>query len=232
MPSPAVTSQPLPVITAQPSPQATNTAAATPTSGATQVPAPNELEASFREFARTLSGPLSGRDSAFFRDRIEPRGVVCTEDDVRLVDPEVACANVGQPFDGVPLSYWASDRGGHVSVDSILALIERLGALAISGATDQFGTSAPRAYAISFPDQSLPPEAPRLYSVVLTAIHNLPMPGGQTGPGRVALITQWEFVNGQWRLTRVLDAFRGGGDFVEPTQEGRNYLSRWERLTP
>jgi hypothetical protein len=144
----------------------------------------------------------------------------------------LGCQRIGQEFEGVRLSVWSSDRGDYVTVDEASALIESMWSQAVPGASDQFGDSMARAYAVSFPNPSLPPQAPKLYSVVVTAIHNQPVGNFQTAPRRVSWLMHWQPVDGQWRLTGLMEG--GGLNFVEPTEEGRLYapLYGWERLQP
>jgi hypothetical protein len=229
--------------TATPSPTQQTPVSATvaPTSMPAATAAPSvtpiteNLERSFREFARSLSGPLNQKDAGFFRSRLQTRHVVCGPLDVNRMGEGLGCQMVGQEFDGVSLSVWRSDRGDYVTVPQAMALIESLWSQAVPGASDQFGDSMARPYAVNFPDLSMPPEAPRLYTVVLTAIHNQPIGGFQNAPRRANLLMHWQLVDGQWRLAGLMDNFSFGTlgqDFLEPTQEGRNYLQRWERLTP
>jgi hypothetical protein len=201
------------------------------TSLATQTAA--EIASSFREFARSLNGPLSRQDSSFFRSRIQTKHVVCMAQEFHRLGPGIGCQRAGQEFDGIQLSYYSSDIGGAAPVNTAIALIERLWSEAVPGATDQFGDSSARAFALSFPDLSLPAEAPRKYVVVFTAIHDQVVgSGGQTALRRASLVTYWEMLDGQWRLTALLDAFGLGQDFVEPSQDVRRFLGSWERLSP
>ena len=192
-----------------------------------------EIASSFRDFARSLNGPLSRKDSSFFRTRVQTKHVVCTAEEFHRAAPDIGCKRAGQEFDGIDIGYYSSDIGGAVPVDAAVALIERLWSEAVPGATDQFGDSSARAYAVILPDSSLPPEAPRRYAVVLTAIHNqLVGGGGQTAPRRASLVTYWQMLNGQWRLTNLMEAFGLGQDLVEPSQDAKRLFGNWERLSP
>jgi hypothetical protein len=213
-------------------PLATASLTSAPSATATPI---NPSEA-FRQFARSLAVPLNQKDAGFFRSRLQTRQVVCTILDVGRMGEGLGCQRVGQEFDGVLFSFWRSDRGDYVTVDQAIAAIESLWLKAVPGVSDQFGDSMARPYAVTFPDPSLPPETPKLYTVVLTAIHDQPIGNFQTAPRRATLLMFWQLVDGQWRLWGLMNAFGYSGslDFLEPTQDGRQYMNMnsWERLGP
>jgi hypothetical protein len=186
---------------------------------------------SFRAFARSLETPLEHWDLEFFRARLRSTPITCTERDIARV-PAGGCARAGDQFEGVTFVVWRSDSGGWITPPAAVEAIETFWLKAVRAASDPYGDGRARPYAVSFPHTALAPDSPRLYTAILTALHNQRQPGGGEAPARASLLTHWELVEGEWRLTGLTHAFVLGIDFVEPTAEGRSFLRSWERLEP
>lgn len=204
---------------------ATATTAPAPTATMPAVPV-MPVSSSFRDFAHRIEGALQAHDSGFFREAALTERVLCGA--ARVQRPETGCMTVGQEFDGLALSVWRSDAGGIAPLDEVVATIERLWAERLAGRGDDYGDAGPHVYALGT-RFALRPATPALHVAVLTAIVQ------ERGvPRRVAVVTFWHEVEGDWRYTHVLTAFVRGEEFLGTDGPGvkSGWMAAWERFDP
>ncbi len=197
-------------------PALTATVAATPAPTATAAAA-TALDESFRAFATEIDAATRAGDVAFFMERLTTEPVVCTEEMVRDRYAGPACAADGERFAGFTIGKWRGS-GAVVPVATVESLLDEafFGAV-VQQASDEFGSGAPRVYAINMSGGR--------YSAILTAIHG-------ANRVRMAIVTEWERLGADWRMTHIVMALGSGRDFLQPDEAVRSYYPQWERFAP
>ncbi|MCC6387434.1 MAG: hypothetical protein IT302_08635 [Dehalococcoidia bacterium] len=188
------------------------------TSTPTQAPGVSD---EFRRFVPEIEAAVDAWDLSFFEDRAETTRHVCGETDQGRAGD---LCEKGEEYDGLEVWHWPSDAGGPVPIDAVIEIIDDLRMRAVEGASDEFGGAPPVAYAIG--RTNLPQGES---AVVLTAIVT-PAAGSGLGtePRRVAIVTHWTTIDGEWRLTHLLRADASGRDLLAP----QNGWATWEVLRP
>lgn len=186
-----------------------------------QPPQPADL---FIEFAKELDSALRATDAGFLAARLLSHPVECQQSDVpqRLGGPQ--CNYVGETFQGFGVGRWRSE-GGIVPVDGVEDQLAYFITAARPSEKDAYGSGAPSVYAIDI-------ESNR-WVAIITAI--IVAPTGIAGRDliRVALGTNWVLVDGQWRMTSVMNNYFFASEFLDPSPEVRTGLyPGWRRFTP
>jgi hypothetical protein len=215
--TPASPETPALVATPTPTPEPTATTPTVPVMA---------VSPSFRDFAHAIEKALQSNDASFFREAALTERVVCGPDDIQ--QPGTGCTMVGQEFDGLGLSYWRSDAGGIAPLENVVTTIERLWTESMTGGSDAYGDAGPHVYALG--TRPALPGTPPLHVAVLTAM--IEGRGGAEGQPRVAVVTFWHEVEGEWRYPQVLAAFVLGEEFLEAGGLGveSGWMATWERF--
>ena len=193
---------------------------------ATTTTAPSIEEEAFRRFLPAIQEALRVGDSDFFRVRAVGAQGRC--DSVDVAKPErTVCSEIGDPFLGIGLAFWRSDEAGLVPLGEALAMIARLSAEAVPGASDEYGGAAACVYAIG---TKLGAAGPQFEAVLTAMIERRPGDLTDEDRSRAVLLTQWRQIDDDWRLVSLLNAFVLGSDFLRPTAAGRGYIGAWERV--
>ena len=213
----------------QPTTTTARTAASTPTAAATAAAtAPADAEQpgaeGFRGFAADLDAAVRAADAAFINERLRTRQVVCTEEDVTATPGGPNCSFPGETFEGFEMSAWRSE-GRTVNVSAVEQhLSDRFFAVALPAETDEFGDGRPQVYAINASGDT--------YAALLTAIIERPPDFAGEGPLRVAIHTAWQYEDGRWLMTRLMNAYVLAEEFLRPDDVVSSYYPNWERFTP
>jgi hypothetical protein len=196
-------------------------------------PADSPIPLAFRSFAciidTVLQKPATDPQAlAFFREAALTIPVVCTADNTQPRGAGgPACTSVGEQFAGFPSSNWRSS-GGLIPVDRAIATLSRLWTETVPGATDAYGASGARMYAIGMRNSS---DGPHPASVI-TAIIKRPPEFAGSGPLRVAMVLEWREEGGAWRLVSLTNAFVLAEEWLEPAEEVRQQMPSWQRFGP
>lgn len=204
-----------------PSPTNTQTSEPTASEGtSTPTQAPGVSD-EFRRFVPEIEAAVDAWDLSFFEERAETTRHVCGETDQGRAGD--LCES-GEEYDGIEVWRWPSDAGGPVPLDAMIDIIDNLRVRAVEGASDEIGGASPVAYAIG--RTNLPQGES---AVVLTAIVTPDAGSGLgTEPRRVAIVTHWTTIDGEWRLTHLLRADASGRDLLA----AENGWATWEILRP
>lgn len=173
---------------------------------------PAEDPATFRAFVELVDSRLQSGDVSLLTERMVTERVVCRAEDITPeVGNEYQCQQVGQTYDGFDWGAWGS-HGIVLPVDKAVAMIDQLPLDVVNDASDRFGNSSLRVYAINGGEWK---------TTVLTAIIERPPEFAGTGPLRVALAAEWIYQDDRWLLERITTAWILAEDFLEPSDEVR-----------
>ena len=183
---------------------------------------PAEDPATFRAFVELVDSRLQSGDVSLLTERMVTERVVCRAEDITPeVGNEYQCQQVGQTYDGFDWGAWGS-HGIVLPVDKAVAMIDQLPLDVVNDASDRFGNSSLRVYAINDGEWK---------TTVLTAIIERPPEFAGTGPLRVALAAEWIYQDDRWLLERITTAWVLAEDFLEPSDEVRAAMfPDWEHF--
>lgn len=183
---------------------------------------PAEDPATFRAFVELVDSRLQSGDVSLLTERMVTERVVCRAEDITPeVGNEYPCDQVGQTYDGFDWGAWGS-HGIVLPVDEAVGIIDQLPLDVVDDASDRFGNSSLRVYAINDGEWK---------TTVLTAIIERPPEFAGTGPLRVALAAEWIYQDDRWLLERITTAWVLAEDFLEPSDEVRAAMfPDWEHF--
>ena len=203
---------------------ATKGVADTPTAGAAGTPsALNEQpgDDGFRAFARKFDTVVRRDDVAFIRLRMRTTPVDCTGPDINTPGGP-SCDYPGQRYDGIGVAHWRSEGG----IGPANAVLDQFGGIsdnALPTEKDQFGDGAPQVYALNVD--------PKNYVAIVTAIVQRPSNFSGSGPLRIAIGTNWEYVDGAWQMTGVMYGYVLGEELLQPPSAvPESPYPKWERF--
>ena len=182
---------------------------------------PAEDPATFPAFVELLDSRLWSGDVSLLTERMVTEHVVCRAEDITPeVGNEYQCDQVGQTYEGFDWGAWGS-HGIVLPVDEAVGIIDQLPLDVVDDASDRFGNSSLRVYAINDGEWK---------TTVLTAIIERPPEFAGTGPLRVALAAEWIYQDDRWLLQRITTAWVLAEDFLEPSDEVKAAMfPDWER---
>ncbi len=187
----------------------------------TITPTPDaETPEGFEEALRDLEEQLrsGGLDAITARLLIEE--YLCKESDLQpgLGQPE--CTTAGEVIRAILLSGWRSE-GGLRKVESVVAFLQQVNGDHTPDATDTWGSGDFDVYAFdSSVDRAV-------ITFMVECQQNFQCEGSVM---RVAMVLDFEYEDGRWMVSRIMNAFVLFEDFLEPTEEGGAYFPEWERL--
>lgn len=175
----------------------------------------------FLEFARELDEALRQGDIAELVARLDAEPYTCTDEDLEPSLGAPACEFAGQQFDAFMLANWRS-HGSLVPVARAEEQLRTFGESVLPDAEDEYGSGEARVHAVGLRGDS--------YQTVITALIERPENFAGSGPLRVALVLPWHLDDDRWLAESLLMAYVLAEDFLEPTEEGREYVPGWRRL--
>jgi hypothetical protein len=172
-----------------------------------------------REFNRELS---SGRVDPFI-SRAKVVDYTCKATDVQGGEGAVhACKTVGEVVRGVGTSTWRSS-GTLTKVEDFVANLQGLQVNFDTAKSDEFGPGTLRVFAYDDTKHSA------VVTVISKCLPQYQCPG--TGVQRLVWVPQFEYVDGAWKIERLMYAFVLGEEFLEADAEGSNiYLPDWKPM--
>jgi hypothetical protein len=209
--------------TATGSPETPPPATATPSPvTATTTPTP---EAGNREgfiaMLRTFDQEMSRGAIDPIIARLRTEEYTCKTSDIEpgLGQPE--CKTAGEVIQSVLVGNWRSE-GGLRKVETVVAQIQALQGEIDAGKSDRWGDGFPTVYAF---------DAVEHKAAVTMVTKCLPQFQCPDGSMRVALVLTFEFGDGRWGVTNLLNAYVLAEEFLEPSAEAKQIqMPNWERF--
>jgi hypothetical protein len=136
-----------------------------------------------------------------------------------LGQPE--CKTAGEVIRAIAVGDWRSE-GGLRKVETVVAQIQALQAQIDATSSDTWGDGTPAVYAF---------DAVEHKAAVTMMTKCLPQFQCPDGKMRVALVLTFEFEDGRWGVTQLLNAYVLAEEFLEPTEEAKQFqMPNWERF--
>lgn len=166
-----------------------------------------------REMARGAIDPIIAR--------LRTEEYTCKAMDIEpgLGQPE--CKTAGEVIQSVLVGNWRSE-GGLRKVETVVAQIQALQKEIDTAKSDPWGNGFPTVYAF---------DAVEHKAAVTMITKCLPQFQCLDGTMRVALVLTFEFEDGHWGVTRLLNAYVLAEEFLEPSAEAKQIqMPNWERF--
>jgi hypothetical protein len=175
----------------------------------------------FTEMLRSIDRQLAARSSSALTSRFRTTEYTCKPEDFppKLDTPQ--CSAVGQTFQSFVLTRWRSE-GGLVPVDTVLQLMTALEGNVDASKMDAYGEGRLRVYAF---------DASRSSAVITAITKCLPNFSCPNGSMRVAVVPRFEFDGTRWVIPGMMTVYVLAEEFLDPSNEARNVLPNWQRLT-
>ncbi|MGE3074695.1 MAG: hypothetical protein AB7N24_01085 [Dehalococcoidia bacterium] len=187
----------------------------------TLTPTPDaNTDAGFRAALEQLNKELANGSLDAFIARLKVIDYTCKASDVTpgLGQPE--CDAVGEVIRGFQSSNWRSE-GGLRKVASVIANLKERQAGFDTSKSDDYGSGALHIFAFD----------PTTHTAVVTVISKcLPEHQCPSGTERLVWVPTFEYVDGHWKISKLLYAYVLGEDFLSPSQEGKNLMPGWEKF--
>ena len=178
----------------------------------------------FLRFVRELDAALRRNDFQFLLARLKTGTVTCLEEDVPARIGGPACTTVGETFASFGIDNWRS-HGTAAPVQQVIDQLTLLTASVRADLSDTYGAGILRVYALNV-------DGRRHEAIVTAIIKPLPNFGGRDSI-RVAVGMSWVLAEGEWRLTRIMNNYVLGPEFLDPTPEVLAGLyPNWEPYGP
>jgi hypothetical protein len=185
----------------------------TPTPEATT---PDGFEAALRNF----EGELIREGLDPITARLILREYTCTATDLTPALGQPECATAGEVIRAIEMSSWRSS-GGLRKVESVVAFLQRLSGELRPETSDEWGDGAPKIFAF---DSSVD------RAVLTMRVDCQPQHNCDDGTQRVAMVLDFAYEEGRWKISRIMNAFVLYEEFLEPNAESGAYFPNWERL--
>ncbi len=153
--------------------------------------------------------------------RLRTEEFTCKASDLEpgLGQPE--CKTAGEVIKAVQVGNWRSE-GGLRKVETVVAQIQALQKEIDTAKSDKWGDGFPTVYAF---------DAVEHKAAVTMMTKCLPQFQCPDGTMRVALVLTFEFKDGRWGVTNLLNAYVLAEEFLEPSAEAKQVqMPNWERF--
>ncbi len=193
-----------------------------PPSGETPTPTPEVndprgFEDALRDFEAELQS--GGLDAIVARLLLQDYTCKASDLEPGLGQPE--CKTAGEVIRAIEVSSWRSS-GGLRKVDGVVAFLQQLNGDIRDDTSDEWGAGEPDIYAF---DSSVN------RAVLTMRVDCQPQHQCVGGTQRVVVVLDFEYVDGRWKIDRIMNAFVLFEEFLDLTDEASGYFPEWERLS-
>lgn len=175
----------------------------------------------FIAMLRTFDQEMSRGEIDPIIARLRTEEFTCKASDLEpgLGQPE--CKTAGEVIKAVQVGNWRSE-GGLRKVETVVAQIQALQKEIDTAKSDKWGDGFPTVYAF---------DAVEHKAAVTMMTKCLPQFHCPDGTMRVALVLTFEFKDGRWGVTNLLNAYVLAEEFLEPSAEAKQVqMPNWERF--